>query len=157
MHELFGYTNHVYRVKTKLGKEHSPTNISFKKNGKFINYFIESGGESGRVVEFYISQFEEVILYLKFSGDDFPELLTYDKWIGPDFNELNKLIIKKIILSNFNSKNYVLTCFPSPFEIEDASLIDNGDEEYNFEGKQYIDFKTDYFRLTNDEKEFGCI
>ena len=108
IHELFGHANRAYKDKTKLDKEHSTTNISFKKNGKFINYFIESDGESGRVVEFYISQFEEVILYLKFSGDYFPELLTYDKWIGSDFNELNKLIIKKIILSNFNSKNWII-------------------------------------------------
>ena len=157
MHELFGHANHAYRVKTKLGREHLPTNISIKTNGKFINYFTESSGESGRIVEFYISQFEEVILYLKFSGDDFPELLTFDKWVGPDFNELNKLIIKKIILSNFNSKGYTLTGFPSPFEAEDAELIDDSDEKYNFEGKQYIDFKTDYFRLFNDEKKFGCI
>ena len=153
MHELFGHANRACRVKTKLGKEYSPTNISFKKNGKFINYFIESG----RVVEFYISQFKEVILYLKFSGDYFPELLIYDKWIGPDFDELNKLVIKKIILSNFNSKNYVVTGFPVPFEINDEPQIDDSDKENNFVGKEYIDLKTDYFRLINDEKEFGCI
>ena len=157
MHELFGHANHAYTVKTKLSKEHFPIKISFKKNGKINNYFIESGWESGRMVEFYISQFEEVILYLKFSGDYFPELLTYDKWIGPDFDELNKLIIKKIILSNFNSKNYILTTFPAPFEIDDESLFDDSEEKYNFVGKQYIDFKIDYFRLINDEKEFGCI
>ena len=157
MHELFGHANHAYTVKTKFGKDHFPTKISFKKNEKFNNYFIESGWESGRMVEFYISQFEEVILYLKFSGDYFPELLTYDKWIGPDFDELNKLIIKKIILSNFNSKNYVLTAFPAPFEIDDESLFDDSDEKYNFVGKQNIDFKIDYFSLINDEKEFGYI
>ena len=71
MHELFGHVNHAYRVKTKIGRKHSPTNITIKTNGNLIKYITEYSGESVSVVEFCISQFEEVILYLKFSGDDY--------------------------------------------------------------------------------------
>lgn len=45
MHELFGHVNHAYRVKTKIGRKHSPTNISIKTNGNLIKYFTEYNGE----------------------------------------------------------------------------------------------------------------
>ena len=156
MHELFGHANHMYRIKTKIGKERSPTNISNKEDSKIFNYSIESRGESRRAVEFYISKFLEVILYLKFSGDEFPELLNYEEWIKPDFSELNKMIIKKILLSNFKSEKSLLI-FPTPVLLDDASLISDSDEEYNFHGKEYILYKADFTKKMKEGKSFGCI
>ena len=155
MHEIFGHANHAFRERVKLGKEHSPTNLSLKKEKEFIDFFIDYKGESGRALEFYISPFEEIIIYLKFSGDDFPELLDINKWIQSDFNEINRIVMKKIILSNFNTIGINLEGFPTPSENEDD--IYDSDEEYNFEHKSIITFKTDYCKRIGFKRTFGCI
>ena len=155
MHEIFGHANHAFRERIKLGKEHSPTNLSIKKENEFIHYFIDYKGESGRAVEFYISPFEEIIIYLKFSGDDFSELLDINKWIQNNFSEINRIVMKKIILNNFNTIGINLEGFPTPAENEDD--IYDSDEEYNFHHKSIITFKTDYFKKTGFKRTFGCI
>ncbi len=109
-------------------------------------------------MEFYISPFEEVIAYIKYSGDFFPELLDYKLWIKNDLLEINKIIIKKIILNNFNlfDNKISLIGFPVPSDNEDNLDIIDSDEEYSFENKTIISFKTDLFRNPK-KKIIGCI
>ena len=73
-----------------------------------------------------------------------------------DFSELNKMIIKKILLSNFKSEKSLLI-FPTPVLLDDASLISDSDEEYNFHGKEYILYKADFTKKMKEGKSFGCI
>ena len=74
MHEIYGHVSYAYRERIKLGKEHSPKNLSIKKGYEYIGFFLDNKGESGRAVDFYISPYEEIICYLKLSGDVFSEL-----------------------------------------------------------------------------------
>ena len=149
MHEIFGHAFHNNRQNLKIGREHSPTNFTFKINNKYINFYTQNNGESGKIVEFYISPYKEVIFYMKYSGDKFPELLNFKSWTCSSFKDLNEYITKKIIATEYKEKMEIINYQIPSFNID----VSDSDDEYKFE-EQFI-YKTDFF--IKKEKELkGC-